>query len=160
MALLDDSELQMMQQEIALTRDLTGQDGNTQARKILQDGVVNAARSVVSLAMHADKESVRFQAAVYVLERNLGRIQDNPPTPVEDPYMDLVERCIEKVYEEEPNLALVPVTATPEEAPNLESVALTEQDEARQILHDAMPDIFDADPITATDSVDPSPEED
>ena len=131
---LSDDELQMMQQEITLTKEMTGLDGNTQARKILQDGVVSAARSVVGLALHADKESVRFQAAVYVLERNLGRLQDNPPAPVEDPYMDIVNACVERFNPQNPDDAVNP--------DDMQPPAPTEADQAMCILQDALPGIY------------------
>jgi hypothetical protein len=44
------------------------------AKHILREGLVEAARSVIHMAEHAESEGLRFKAAAYVIERNLGPV--------------------------------------------------------------------------------------
>jgi hypothetical protein len=44
------------------------------ANAIFKEALVAAATSIVNMASHADSENLRFKAAQYVVERNLGTI--------------------------------------------------------------------------------------
>lgn len=94
---LTQEELLAMQTDIQDTKLATGLSGEEQARLVLQNALPEAARSLVQLALHADKESVRMQSTIHILDRGLGRVQDNPPTPVEDPFIQLMADCARTV---------------------------------------------------------------
>jgi hypothetical protein len=62
------------------------------ATRVFQDHLVLASRSICHMALYAENERLRLDAAKYVVDRNLGRIGEaNPLTRQKDPLMDLLE---------------------------------------------------------------------
>lgn len=82
--------LSSLESERTKLEEITATDS---AERIFRDALPLAAKSIVHLAAYSNNESLRFKAAVYVAERNLGRIQDAPPLtpPEDDPFTKLVK---------------------------------------------------------------------
>lgn len=59
------------------------------AGRMFRQNLVPAVRSLTQIALHSNSEKLRVDASKYIIERNLGRIQDNPPAPTHDPLADL-----------------------------------------------------------------------
>lgn len=94
---LSPEEFAVMRSAIDANQALTGEDAAAQARRYLNDATVEAAKSLVNLALYASKENVRFQAAALILDRNLGRVQDTPPKPPEDIFKSIMADVARKV---------------------------------------------------------------
>lgn len=76
-----DSALQALSQEATLT----GASPEDIANQIFKDSLPVAAASIVHSAQFSTNEQTRLRAAQYVVERNLGRLQDTPQL-VDDPF--------------------------------------------------------------------------
>jgi hypothetical protein len=59
------------------------------AGRMFRQNLVPAVRSLTQIALHSSNEKLRADASKYIIERNLGRVQDNPPAPTHDPMQDL-----------------------------------------------------------------------
>lgn len=71
-------------------QDIFGeQDEKATAERLFREGLPLATLSIIRLSQSAQSDRTRLDAAKYVVERNLGRIQDLN-TGVEDPLMDLL----------------------------------------------------------------------
>lgn len=68
-----------------------------QAVRIFRQNLVPAVQSICSIALYSDNERLRLQAATYVTERNLGRLQDLIAEQPKDPFKDFLAECIENV---------------------------------------------------------------
>lgn len=99
--------LQKLEHEDALDKPLTvedieslnfhseqvrGENKQQGAHRIFQENAVAAAQTIVNLALFSKQEKVRLQAAQYVTDRAIGRIQDNPPAPAADPFTSFLEK--------------------------------------------------------------------
>lgn len=74
-----DEEIQALNAE----RDVFGIDEEMQAEKILKEHLVPAIHSIGKLSRTASSETVRLNAAKYIIDRNLGKITE-PTTEEED----------------------------------------------------------------------------
>lgn len=88
---------------LTLEQTLTGESQQAYAQRIFQDNAVAAAYAITKLAKYGAAERIRLQAAQYVVERVLGRVQDNPPKPEADPYETLLMQCVEAVTPDSTN---------------------------------------------------------
>lgn len=75
-------------------RVLTTESPESQTQRLFRENVVGAAYSIVDLALNSPSERLRLNAAQYVVERAIGRVQDNPPAPPVDPFTDLLAQCV------------------------------------------------------------------
>lgn len=55
------------------------------AQRVMRQNLLGAVQSVSKLALYSQNERVRLASAQYIIERNMGRVQDNAPAPVDDP---------------------------------------------------------------------------
>lgn len=78
-----------------------GQPDTKYAQTIFKQGVLGAARTIVDLALAGSSERIRFQAATYVVERVLGRVQDNPPKSDDEPMDELLAECVSTMSDQE-----------------------------------------------------------
>jgi hypothetical protein len=69
---------------LAEEREILGGDETAQAERILKENLPQITQSLVKLARSAQSESVRLNAAKYIVDRNLGRIAEPEPV-IEDP---------------------------------------------------------------------------
>ena len=80
--------------------DLTDQSQsnvNDTMRRLLREAGPVATLALVHLAQYSDSEHMRYKAATYIIDRNLGRIGELTTTPERDPFMALLEDCVLKV---------------------------------------------------------------
>lgn len=75
---------------LATERDIMGTDHVQQAENILKENLPAAIHSVAKLARLATNESVRLNAAKYIIDRNLGKITE-PVPEIDDPIKRLLE---------------------------------------------------------------------
>ena len=59
---------------------------------IFRENAAAAAQTVVNIALFGKNERTRLAAAQYVVERVVGRVQDNPPVRVDDPFSEFLEK--------------------------------------------------------------------
>jgi hypothetical protein len=65
--------------QLADEHRVMGRDGDTyeqQAARLLQEALPGAVLAVTHIAQYSQDEALRFRAAAYVVDRNLGRITD------------------------------------------------------------------------------------
>jgi hypothetical protein len=67
---------------------------NEVLKRILRESAPLAALAVAHLAVHSSSERMRFNAATWILDRNLGKITENPSTAEKDPFALLLEECV------------------------------------------------------------------
>lgn len=79
---------------LVLERELLGESEQSHAKRIFKEHLVPAAFSIAHIACFSTNEKLRLDAAKYVVERNLGRIQDDPPKQDDDPYEKLLNACL------------------------------------------------------------------
>lgn len=88
----------------ALVDDPTPIDGETtaqMAQRLFAEHAVGATASICQMAIYGQSERIRLQAATYVVERVLGRVQDNPPKGADvDPYEALMAECVKFIETE------------------------------------------------------------
>jgi hypothetical protein len=82
-------------------RDFTGETVTQQSQRMFQENAPAAVKSIIMLAKHGTNERIRLQAAQYVVERVLGRVQDNPPKAEDDPYQILLAECVRYIKDED-----------------------------------------------------------
>lgn len=76
--------------------------GDTQyAQTIFKRGVLGAAQTIVDLAVAGSSERIRYQAATYVIDRVMGRVQDNPPKDEDAPFDKLMAECVSNIPDDE-----------------------------------------------------------
>ena len=76
---------------LADEREVFGEiDEVAQTERILKENLPAVTLSVIKLARTASSETVRLNAAKYVIDRNLGKISDPDPTG-DDPLVELIE---------------------------------------------------------------------
>ncbi len=73
-------------------RDVFGEDEETQALRILKENLPTVVHAITKLARTASSETVRLNAAKYVIDRNLGKITE--PDITED---DILKKIYEDV---------------------------------------------------------------
>lgn len=68
------------------------------AERILKENLPIAAQSVVQLAVHSKSERIRLDAARYVIERNLGRVEvGRQLEAASNPWDDLYDKVLVEV---------------------------------------------------------------
>lgn len=87
---VSDEELLALEQE----RGAFDESEAQQASRIFRQNLILAAQTICKLAREATSEKLRSDCARYVVERNIGRIQDNPPAPVSDPLEALLKNVM------------------------------------------------------------------
>ncbi len=75
---------------LELERDILGDDEEQQALRILKENLPVVVNSIVKLSRTATSETVRLNAAKYVIDRNLGKITE-PDVAGDDELMKLLE---------------------------------------------------------------------
>jgi len=87
-----DRVLASLVEERTVMEDINERDT---AERIFRENLAISAQAICHLASFSANERTRLQAAQYVVERNLGRLQDAPPLHVEkDPFTKLMEECM------------------------------------------------------------------
>lgn len=94
-----DEELNLLSAE----RDLTGETTQLQMQRMFQEAGPGAVRNIVRLARFSRDERIQHQASTYIVERVLGRVQDNPPAQVDNPYDKLVAEVVTFVEDHRPS---------------------------------------------------------
>lgn len=72
---------------LAEERETLAMTPEEQAEKILEENLIPSIHSLGKMARSAQSETVRMNAAKYIIDRNLGKITDAKPkevTPLED----------------------------------------------------------------------------
>lgn len=69
------------------------------AKRIFKQSLLPAVQSIVQIAQYSNNERLRYTAAQYVVERNIGRLQDTPPEMGDDPLDRLLASCVEYIQE-------------------------------------------------------------
>jgi hypothetical protein len=87
-----DERLKMLEMEAATMEDTP----KSMANKIFERGLVGAALQVVTLAERATNERIRLAASQYVVERNLGRVQDAVTNGGQDPLDQFLDKLFDK----------------------------------------------------------------
>lgn len=82
--------IKLLEDETALTEE----SAETRAQRLFRENLVGAAYSIVDLALNSPSEKLRLSASTYVVERTMGRVQDNPPAPPADPFKELLAQCV------------------------------------------------------------------
>lgn len=67
------------------------EDAQTECKRTFQEAAPDIAREIVKLAKFGSNERIKLQACNMVLDRALGRVQDTPPKPVNNPYGDMMK---------------------------------------------------------------------
>jgi hypothetical protein len=65
-----EKQLKALQDE----RSVLGEDEQTQAKRLFRENLIPSVLSICHTAMHSPNDALRFKAAQYVVERNLGLI--------------------------------------------------------------------------------------
>lgn len=81
-------------ERLTFARELTGETEVQQAQRIFVDAVPIAAEALVRIVRFSDNERNKLQAANLILDRAMGRVQDNPPIMPDDPYTLLLRECV------------------------------------------------------------------
>jgi hypothetical protein len=81
---------------------LVVEDPQTECKRIFQEAAPDAARGVVQLAKFGSNERIKLQASLHILERVLGRVQDNPTKPVDNPYREMMNEITVMLEAEAP----------------------------------------------------------
>lgn len=84
--LVTDEELALLTAE----REVTGESVGDQSQRTFQDAAPLAARELARIARFGTSERNRIVASTYIIDRVLGRVQDNPPQAVDNPYNQLI----------------------------------------------------------------------
>lgn len=73
------------------------EDVKDAAQRMFTENLLTVGSQILHLAVHGRNERIRLQAATYVYERVMGRIQDNPPEPPSDPFRDLMAKVVREI---------------------------------------------------------------
>lgn len=74
-------------------RDVMGYDETEQAERIFKENLPAVAQAVVKLSRSAQSETVRLNAAKYVIDRNLGKITE-PVSTEESPTEEFLKGVV------------------------------------------------------------------
>jgi hypothetical protein len=79
-----------------LAKELAVSDGDQEqaALRVFQENLALAAQAITHIALYGGAERVRLEAAKYVVERNLGRLQDVDPQSATDPWDALLKEVV------------------------------------------------------------------
>lgn len=68
---------------------------NQTTRRILREAAPIAAMALVHIVNFSPNERLRQQTAMYIIDRNLGRIGEMTSTDAKDPIEALIAQCLE-----------------------------------------------------------------
>lgn len=85
---VSEEELEVLKTE----SDVLGGDEVTQAERLFKENLPGSVLQLVKLATHAQSERVRLDASKYIVERNLGRLQDINPSAAKQPLEAFFDR--------------------------------------------------------------------
>lgn len=85
-----DARLESLAQEL----DLHDGDQKVTAEAIFKENLALAAQSISHIALYSLNDKTRLDAAKYVVERNLGRIQDSDPSSESDVWNNLLREVV------------------------------------------------------------------
>ena len=87
------------EEDLALLREesdiLDGGDHVVTAERLFKENLPQAVLNIVKLASHAQSDRVRLDASKYIVERNMGRLQDIN-TVNKDPLEEFAKRLFEE----------------------------------------------------------------
>ena len=92
---MDPEKLNALGQE----RELMGENERQQSERLFREHLVPATYSLCQMAVYGENERLRMEAARYVVERNIGRVENGVLTPSDDPYEALMAACVRDVEE-------------------------------------------------------------
>jgi len=70
-----DAELEAMKLEVSLYPDETEEQT---ARRVFREALPNAAKAIAEISMNSTNDRTRLAASQYIVERNLGKVGDDP----------------------------------------------------------------------------------
>lgn len=82
-------------------QEVMGETVEDQAKRIFRDALPVAAMAVVHLAQYSGNEKTRLEAARYVVERNVGRLQDMAIVGIDDPMAALMAEIVTELQDAE-----------------------------------------------------------
>jgi hypothetical protein len=97
-----EAALQSLTEEAPLYNETPEQ----QAKRIFIENLPLAAQSIAHIAAYSVNEPVRFRAAQYIVERNLGRLVDANALSTNDPFSELLAECVSELAPDGPLLAI------------------------------------------------------
>lgn len=109
--------------------DIMEETVESHADRIFRESLVPAARTLCDIAIHSKNEPLRARTAQYVVERGLGRVQDNPPEK-DDPF----KKLLAEVIVSDPEYARIAAGIVSGEADSAEDVDEGRADIAMEIL--------------------------
>ena len=83
-----DADLEALRDEALI---LGEEDESMIAERLFRENLPRAVLSIIKLATSSQSERVRLNASQYIVERNLGRLQDMNPYSGGDALLELVE---------------------------------------------------------------------
>jgi hypothetical protein len=89
--------------DLVIDAQRSGKPDTAYAQTIFKRGVLGAAQTIVDLAVAGSSERIRYQAATYVIDRVMGRVQDNPPKNEDEPFEKLMAECVSSIPDDEYN---------------------------------------------------------
>jgi hypothetical protein len=78
-----DEAIESLQMESSVSTD---ESPDKTATRLLNENVPYAVLAIIHLAQHSTNERIRLEAARYVTDRVLGRVQDTRPGGQKDPF--------------------------------------------------------------------------
>ncbi len=88
---LSDADVQSLSTSLEVERRIMEETEGDQAKRIFQQYAPVAATQICRLAANASSERLKFQAATYVLDRAIGRLQDANLPENDDPLQNLIK---------------------------------------------------------------------
>lgn len=76
--------------------DTFGEEESALAERLLRENLPMATMSIVKIAQNGSTDRVRLDAAKYIVERNMGRLQDVNPNAKKQP----IEAFLEEMHDE------------------------------------------------------------
>lgn len=87
--------------------DTFGEEESALAERLLRENLPMAAMSIVKIAQKGSTDRVRLDAAKYIVERNLGRLQDINPNAKRLPIDAFLEEMHDEWLEERSKATLI-----------------------------------------------------
>ena len=82
---------------IVAEADIMEETPESMSKKMFRNNLIGATLSICDLATRSVNERVRLQAAQYVVERNLGRLQDATPEHMTDPLYSHISEFVKEI---------------------------------------------------------------
>ena len=95
-----DEDLKALKEE----QEIFSEDDEQQAERLFAANLTPAVLAITNLVRTAQSETIQLKAATYVVERNLGRLQDMNPNVAGDLIADIIAGItVEHEADQEPN---------------------------------------------------------